>query len=264
MDYIPVYEGEDSDDDSVKLSPGKIQRTGVKSEPAAPRTIRSMIHAPGVIQLDERRISVIAMRAESYIQKVENVTIGTHVVKGQPLMEVYSPAVSSAAAEYISTINSKTTAGDGLYGRGSRQRLMNLDVPDAAIVDDGEEPAGADRDRVDLAARRRRARAQRHRGHARATGRRAVPDCRPCAGLGRHRRRRARSRRAGDRTTRDRQGPWLSRPRFHRQNRRHLSRDQQGDAHRAAADRTRPIRISRCCTACMSTPKSTSAAPRRC
>jgi Cu(I)/Ag(I) efflux system membrane fusion protein len=134
MDYIPVYEGDDSDDGSVKLSPGKIQRTGVKSEPAASRIIRAMIHAPGVIQLDERRISVIAMRSESYIQKVENVTVGTHVVKGQPLMEVYSPAVSSAAAEYISTINSKTTAGDGLYGRGSRQRLMNLDVPDAAIV----------------------------------------------------------------------------------------------------------------------------------
>src|SRR4029079_11411035 len=71
---------------------------------------------------------------ESYIQKIENVTVGTHVTKGQPLMEVYSPSVSSAAAEYISTINSKTTAGDGLYGRGSRQRLMNLDVPDAAIV----------------------------------------------------------------------------------------------------------------------------------
>jgi membrane fusion protein, copper/silver efflux system len=134
MDYIPVYEGDDTDDGSVKMSPGKIQRTGVKSEPAAPRTIRSMIHAPGVIQLDERRISVIAMRSESYIQKVENVTVGTHVVKGQPLMEVYSPAVSSAAAEYISTINSKTIAGDGPYGRGSRQRLMNLDVPDAAIV----------------------------------------------------------------------------------------------------------------------------------
>jgi Cu(I)/Ag(I) efflux system membrane fusion protein len=134
MDYVPVYEGEDSDDGSVKLSPGKIQRTGVKSEPAAPRTIRSMIHVPGVIQLDERRISVIAMRSESYVQRVENVTVGTHVIKGQPLMEVYSPAISSAAAEYISTINSKTVAGDGLYGRGSRQRLMNLDVPDAAIV----------------------------------------------------------------------------------------------------------------------------------
>ncbi|MFC7697382.1 efflux transporter periplasmic adaptor subunit, partial [Bradyrhizobium sp. GCM10028915] len=40
MDYIPVYEGEDSDDASIKLSAGKIQRTGVKSEPAAMRVIR--------------------------------------------------------------------------------------------------------------------------------------------------------------------------------------------------------------------------------
>ena len=134
MDYIAVYEGEDSDDGSVKLSPGKIQRTGVKSEAAASRVIRSTIHAPGTIQLDERRVSVIAMRAESYLQKVANVTTGAHVVKGQPLMEVYSPAISSAAAEYISTINSKTIGSDATYGKGSRQRLMNLDVPDAAIT----------------------------------------------------------------------------------------------------------------------------------
>jgi membrane fusion protein, copper/silver efflux system len=135
MDYIPVYEGEDSDDGSVKVSPGKIQRTGVKSEPAARRVIRTAIRAPGTIQLDERRVSVISMRAESYVQKVADVTTGAHVVKGQPLMEIYSPAVSSAAAEYISTLNSKVTGGgEGPYGRGSRQRLMNLDVPEAAIV----------------------------------------------------------------------------------------------------------------------------------
>src|ERR1700693_2924600 len=43
MDYIAVYEGDDTDDGSVKLSPGKIQRTGVKSEPAARRAIKSTI-----------------------------------------------------------------------------------------------------------------------------------------------------------------------------------------------------------------------------
>jgi Cu(I)/Ag(I) efflux system membrane fusion protein len=134
MDYIPVYEGEDSDDGVVKLSPGKIQRAGVKSEPAARRVIRHLIRAPGTIQLDERRVSVISMRSESWIQKVADVTTGSHVVKGQPLMEIYSPTVSSAAAEYVATINSKTTGGAGPYGRGSRQRLVNLDVPDAAIA----------------------------------------------------------------------------------------------------------------------------------
>jgi len=134
MDYIPIFEGDDADDGAVKLSPGKIQRTGVKSEPAARRVIRTMVRAPGTIQLDERRVSVISMRSESWVQKVADVTTGTKVKKGQPLMEIYSPAVSAAAAEYISTISSKTTAGEGGYGRGSRQRVMNLDVPESAIV----------------------------------------------------------------------------------------------------------------------------------
>jgi len=134
MDYIPVYEGEDADDGSIKLSPGKIQRSGVKSEPAMPRVIRTAIRAPGTIQLDERRVSVISMRSESWVQKVANVTTGTTVAKGQTLMEIYSPSISSASAEYLATINSKTTGGTAVYGRGSRQRLMNLDVPDAAIA----------------------------------------------------------------------------------------------------------------------------------
>lgn len=134
MDYIAVFEGDDTDDGSVKLSPGKIQRTGAKSEPATRRVIRTTVRAPGTIQLDERRVSVISMRAESWVQKVADVTTGTLVKKGQPLMEIYSPAIASAAAEYIATITSKVTAGDNQYGRGSRQRVMNLDVPEAALA----------------------------------------------------------------------------------------------------------------------------------
>jgi len=134
MDYIPVYEGDDSNDGSVKLSPGKIQRAGVKSEPAGRRVIRTLVRAPGTIQLDERRISVVTMRAESFVQKVANVTTGSRVAAGAPLMEIYSPTVSAAAADYLATINSRTTAGVESYGRGSRQRLVNLDVPDAVIA----------------------------------------------------------------------------------------------------------------------------------
>ena len=65
---------------------------------------------------------------------VADVTTGQHIRKGQPLMNIYSPSISSAAAEYIATINSKTVGNVGAYGRGSKQRLINLDVPDAAIV----------------------------------------------------------------------------------------------------------------------------------
>ena len=135
MDYIAVYDGEDSDDGSITLSPGKIQRTGVKSEAAELRRIRTLVRAPGTIQLDERRVSVIAMRAESYVQKVADITTGSRVTKGQPLMEIYSPAVSSAAAEYVATMTSKAIANIEPYGRGSKQRLTNLDVPETVIAE---------------------------------------------------------------------------------------------------------------------------------
>ncbi|MGL9622802.1 efflux RND transporter periplasmic adaptor subunit [Bradyrhizobium sp. U531] len=135
MNYVPVYEGDDADDGAVKLSPGKIQRTGVKSEPVERRAIRVAVKAPGTIQLDERRVSVIAMRAESFVQKVADVTTGTRVTSGQPLMEIYSSAVASAAADYLATITSKTVGGVEVYGRGSRQRLVNLDVPEQVIAE---------------------------------------------------------------------------------------------------------------------------------
>ena len=186
MDYIPVYEGEDSDDGSVKLSPGKIQRTGVEIRAgcAARRSARS-IRAPGTIQLDERRVSVIAMRVEGFVQKVAERHDRRARHKGQPLMGIYSPAISSAAAEYISTHQLQDHGGDGRYGTGSRQRLMNLDVPEAAIAAIEKSRERSARDRMDRAARRHRSGTQRRRGHARAARRRAVPDRRSLAWSGR-------------------------------------------------------------------------------
>ena len=134
MDYIPVYDGDQSDDGSVKVSPGKMQRSGVKSEPAAMRVVATTIRAPGTIQLDERRVSVVSMRSESWVQKVEDVTTGSRVRKGDPLMQIYSPAISSAAAEYVSV---KSLTGDNSTGNlsnGAKQRLLNFNVPESAIA----------------------------------------------------------------------------------------------------------------------------------
>ena len=60
MDYIPVYEGEAEDGNTVKVSPGKIQRTGVQTEPVGKRAISRTIHAPGIVAIDERRVTVVA------------------------------------------------------------------------------------------------------------------------------------------------------------------------------------------------------------
>lgn len=62
MDYIPVYAGEDTDSGTVTVPSGRLQRTGVRSEPAETREIQRQVRVPGSVQLDERRISVVATR----------------------------------------------------------------------------------------------------------------------------------------------------------------------------------------------------------
>ena len=125
MDYIPVYEGEADASTTVTIAPGKLQRTGVRSERVDRRILSEVVRAPGVIEEDERRISVISVRSDAFIEKVENVTTGDHVHKGQPLFRLYSPEISAAAAQYLSAVGYE----------GARRRLENLGVPNEVIAE---------------------------------------------------------------------------------------------------------------------------------
>lgn len=125
MDYIPVYEGEDDDGSTVKVSLGKLQRTGVRSEAAERRVLSLPVRASGTIQLDERRISIVSTRSDAFIDHVENVTTGDRVRKGQPLLRLYSPDIAAASAQYLS----------GIGSQGARQRLENLNVPEEVVAE---------------------------------------------------------------------------------------------------------------------------------
>jgi Cu(I)/Ag(I) efflux system membrane fusion protein len=129
MDYIPVYEGEENDGSIIKLSPGKLQRTGVATEAAMQRIISVPVRAPGTIQLDERLISVISMRTEGFVEKVEDVTTGSEVAEGQPLLRIYSPAIAAAAADYLASLEFRGGSAPSNVLGGGRQRLLNFAAP---------------------------------------------------------------------------------------------------------------------------------------
>ena len=136
MDYLPVYEGEQNDDTSVKVSAGKLQKAGVQTEIVERRILNMLVRAPGTVQEDERRKSVVSLRFEGFIDTVENVTTGTHVHKGQPLMRVYGSNLSSAAAEYLSALDGRATGALSILAlKGARRRLENLGAPETFIAD---------------------------------------------------------------------------------------------------------------------------------
>jgi membrane fusion protein, copper/silver efflux system len=131
MDYIPIFAGDEEEGPTLKFSPGKLQRTGVRSEPAVMRTLSTPVRASGTVQLDERRKSVITLRFDAYIDKVENITTGSMVRQGQPLMQVYGPDLLAPAAQYVSAVNDKADA-QGL--KSARRRLENYAVPETVLA----------------------------------------------------------------------------------------------------------------------------------
>jgi membrane fusion protein, copper/silver efflux system len=131
MDYIPVYEGDADEGDTVKISPGKIQRSGVKTELVGKRQIGRNIHAPGVVELDERRVTVVAPRFDGFIDAVGPITSGTHVKKGAPLMTVFGQELLNQAARLL--IEPPGQNDISASAIGARRRLLNFGVPEEFI-----------------------------------------------------------------------------------------------------------------------------------
>jgi membrane fusion protein, copper/silver efflux system len=141
MDYIPIFEDEGGDGSSVKVSPGKIQRTGVETVTVGKHAISRTIKAPGVVQLDERRIVIVSPRFDGYVETVGPVTTGTHVKKGDILAKVFGQEVLNEAARLLIEQNSSSARGDEAITPsgpkspsgavvGATRRLQNLGVPD--------------------------------------------------------------------------------------------------------------------------------------
>jgi Cu(I)/Ag(I) efflux system membrane fusion protein len=124
MDYVPVFADEQQDGSTIRVSPGKLQRTGVKTSTAELARIGRAVRAPATVTLDEARVSVIAMRTDAFIDTVSTVTTGDRIEKGQVLFGFYSKEIATAGTEY---------AAPGGDKAGSALRLKNLGVPDEAI-----------------------------------------------------------------------------------------------------------------------------------
>jgi Cu(I)/Ag(I) efflux system membrane fusion protein len=129
MDYIPVYEGEEEDGGTVKVSVAKLQRSGVRSEPATMRRLVRPIRAPAVAKPDERSLLTVALRADSFIEKLYVNETGRHVKKGEPLFRIYSPEMVKVQVDYRIATNASGDRDD----KGSLQRLSNLQLPQAVL-----------------------------------------------------------------------------------------------------------------------------------
>src|SRR5690606_11277022 len=102
--------------------------TGVRTAEAVLALLPATLRAPGIVVLDERRVSVISLRADAFIETVADVTTGSTIAEGAPLVTLYSPEIAQAIAQFVTDLRAEGRPIDG-----ARQRLENLGVPDEVI-----------------------------------------------------------------------------------------------------------------------------------
>ena len=134
MDYIAVYEGEDestpgadaASPNQVRISTEKIQKLGVRTEPAAMRLLGKTVRAAGRIEPDERRVFAVNAKFEGYVERLHVNATGQPVAKGQPLFEAYSPELVSAQREYAIAVQGIEAMKDaGADAQASMRQLAD-------------------------------------------------------------------------------------------------------------------------------------------
>jgi len=133
MDYIPVYTDEAGDGDTVTISPGKIQRSGVRTETVGAQTISGSVRGVGLVEHDESKLWVVTVRSDGYVEELFVNKTGQRVEKGQPLFRFYSPQIQLAQVDLLVAKRGQGRRDASRDIDGAMQRLRNLDVPEARI-----------------------------------------------------------------------------------------------------------------------------------
>jgi Cu(I)/Ag(I) efflux system membrane fusion protein len=134
MDYIPVYADEHDEPGTVKVSLDKVQRIGVTTEKVEVRAVSRGVRGVGTVQHDESLLTIVTVRSDGYIEKLFVNKTGQHVEKGEPLFRFYSPQIQLAQADLMVAVRTHgKDSGAGGDLEGAKQKLRNLDVPEARI-----------------------------------------------------------------------------------------------------------------------------------
>lgn len=99
MDLIPVYEGE-----GLTLTDAQKALIPIRTETIGYHKLEREIRTVGSLDYDETKVAYASTRISGWIQDLHVDFTGTHVKKGESLLEIYSPELLVAQEEYLLTL----------------------------------------------------------------------------------------------------------------------------------------------------------------
>ncbi len=128
----------------ITLSPDKVQLIGVRTAVAEYRSPGKEIRTVGKVVPDETRLAYVNTKVAGWVKKLFVDYTGKEVVKGQPLLSLYSPDLVTAQEEYLiakRAAKSGPAAGGEIESsqqalvESAKRRLELWDVTDKQIAE---------------------------------------------------------------------------------------------------------------------------------
>ena len=127
MDLIPVYEENNGNDSpgTVRISPDVVNNIGVRTAQVEWSSFDNTINTVGYVKYDENRLIHIHPRVEGWIEKLHVKAVGDPVKAGDPLYDIYSPALVNAQEELVLALK----RGNSTLTKAAKERLQALQIP---------------------------------------------------------------------------------------------------------------------------------------
>lgn len=136
MDLVPVYEDELVGGVDIKIDPVVRQNMGLRTATVRKGLLDNSIRTYGNVTYDDTRTYVISARAGGWVEHLYAGYTGFFVKKGDPLYEIYSPALVAAQEEYLTALRNhdrhKNTINTGLVAAAAK-RLAYFDIGEREI-----------------------------------------------------------------------------------------------------------------------------------
>src|SRR4030043_1076639 len=128
---------------TVQISPERQQLIGVKIGVVEMKPLEKVIRTVGRVDYDEKRIVTVSPKIGGWIEDLFVDFTGKYVMKGEPLLTIYSPELVSTQEEYLIALRAKKdlakspfpeVAGSGNSLAASAKRRLKLwDISDDQI-----------------------------------------------------------------------------------------------------------------------------------
>ena len=133
MQLVPMYDEPDQAKGSIAIDSRVRQNLGIRTARVTQGGIGQSVETIGYVEPDQRKIAIVQTRVQGWVERLAVGAVNDNVRKGQVLMEVYSPDLMAAQAEYLLASRDAAQADGQMLAQSARVRLAVLGMSEEQI-----------------------------------------------------------------------------------------------------------------------------------